>query len=100
MRKTIIAGLVAVSGMGGGAQASDLSMKDDIALPAPPVRVWSGPYIGGSVGFGVGRSEGELTGIDDDLTFPIEFGANGAIYGGHAGYNFQRGPIVFGIEVA
>jgi outer membrane immunogenic protein len=98
MRKTIVAALVAFSGIG-GAQASDLSMKDEIISPTPAARVWSGPYIGGSIGFGVGRSEGGLIDDDDD-GFAIEYNANGAIYGGHAGYNFQRGHMVFGIEAA
>ena len=62
MRKALIAAIAAVAGMSTAAYAADLgggSMKDaPEAYEAPAI--WSGFYVGGSVGFGVGSSTGQL----------------------------------------
>jgi outer membrane immunogenic protein len=83
-------------GIGGSALAADLPVK---ARPAPvmaePIASWSGLYIGAHVGGAWGT-------IESDFVSPpatIASGTlNGFIGGGQIGYNFQNGPIVFGIE--
>ena len=47
---------------------------------------WAGPYIGGNLGWNWG-------GVDNIPTKP-----SGFVGGAQAGYNFQNGPWVFGIE--
>jgi outer membrane immunogenic protein len=47
---------------------------------------WAGPYIGGNLGWNWG-------GVDNNPTKPSGFAG-----GAQAGYNFQTGPWVFGIE--
>ena len=47
---------------------------------------WAGPYIGGNLGYGWGK-------VDNNPTKPSGFAG-----GVQAGYNWQNGPWVFGIE--
>ena len=47
---------------------------------------WAGPYIGGNVGYAWGS-------VDNNLTKP-----SGFVGGVQAGYNWQQGPWVFGLE--
>jgi outer membrane immunogenic protein len=56
-----------------------------LAVPASADQ-WSGFYIGGHAGGGAGR----LDGTTQDL--------EGAVAGGHIGYNWQGANVVFGIE--
>lgn len=53
---------------------------------------WAGLYVGGSLGVGWGSSSMSGTGLDDIST-------EGMIGGVMAGYNFQMGAIVAGVEV-
>jgi outer membrane immunogenic protein len=125
MFKKMIAVLAASVGVCGTASAADLggSLKDDVAPMAAYSPIWAGLYVGGSVGFGTGDTSGQISfdkskrdsgpvllessssgpsmsSIDFDKLFSSDYDVNGAIYGAHIGYNFQRGPIVFGIEAA
>lgn len=98
------AGMAAAGGMYEG------SMKDAPA-PIAPVHIWAGLYVGGSLGFGVGDTTGQLEFDEDrhvehDGGFSLsdflrsDFDVDGAIYGAHIGYNWQHGAKVFGIEAA
>lgn len=82
--------------------------------------VWGGLYIGGSAGFGTGDTSGQID-IPDlrrelvtkdyeggdyygelekliERLLQSDYDVNGAIYGVHAGYNWQRGSLVYGLE--
>jgi outer membrane immunogenic protein len=105
--------------MSASAHAADLrggSLKDAPVYAAPAI--WSGLYVGGSVGFGVGDTTGALKFEDGDYVeelrdgggdefgdflsalFSSDYDVNGAIYGVHLGYNFQReGGLVYGVEL-
>lgn len=99
MRKAVAAAVTALMSVS-AAQAADLggSMKD-IPMPEVVASTWGGLYIGGTVGFGVGQTSEEY--INDYLPWtPDSFDVNGGIFGLHIGYNFQRGPLVFGVEAA
>ncbi len=73
------------------------SLKDSPALFAPIP--WQGFYIGGHAG-GVWGD----TSVHDDFTYVGDpsfnggLGSAGFIGGAQAGYNFQRGNVVFGLE--
>ena len=80
--------------------ASAGGMSEPIAAPAPaPVAVapapiqmgndWTGFYAGGQIGYGKLSSDA-ITDSDDPA---------GAIYGVHAGYNYDLGSIVLGGEL-
>jgi outer membrane immunogenic protein len=114
---TVIAAAAAFVGGAGIANAADLgsygSYKDAPASYGPG-HSWAGLYIGGSAGFGVGDTSGQLkfgdrvdsvldaindeVGINLASLFSSDYDVNGAIYGAHVGYNFQRGNVVFGVE--
>jgi outer membrane immunogenic protein len=124
MHKKIIAGFAALVGMAGAVHAADLggSYKDGPAPVASYAPIWAGLYVGGSVGFGTGDTSGKLTDFNYDRKddyptysameveseggdyglsslFSSDYDVNGAIYGVHVGYNFQRDNLVFGVEV-
>ena len=82
----------------------------DVA-PAYPVKArtaaalaptWTGFYIGPSVGWTFGSSDGDYTGIPAPVTpmvfYPFDLKPSGAALGGQLGYNFQSGRWLFGIE--
>jgi outer membrane immunogenic protein len=60
---------------------------------------WWGPYVGAEIGYGFdgGNRETELSGGTFD-GFSRNYGLNGVIGGGFAGYNLQSGPFVAGVE--
>lgn len=81
-------------------------MPDPAAVTAPPVAAasWTGFYLGGSVGAGLvatrwGPGTGELAGNPAN-GFVNTGSATSAIIAGQAGYNYQVGPYVLGIEGA
>ena len=71
------------------AQAADLPYR-----PRAPYTVnqplnafsWAGPYLGGNLGYAWGT-------VDNNWAKPTGF-----VGGGQAGYNWQQGPWVFGLE--
>jgi len=71
------------------------SIKDE---PIPVhVFSWTGFYIGTQIGYGwadVDAQSGPLGGFDQSYAYD----ADGALGGGHIGYNWQHGRWVFGIE--
>ena len=100
---TLIAGFF---GVAASASSADLgpygrgSIKD---APPPPQAYyerpfsWSGLYVGAQVGYGWGTTNaqsGPTAGFDQTYSYDT----NGWVGGGHAGYNWQRDNLVFGIE--
>src|ERR1700721_3531223 len=87
----IVLGAVALIATGwmASAQAADLSYG---APPPPPpsqplnMYSWAGPYLGANLGYGWGS-------VDHNPTNP-----SGFVGGAQAGYNWQSGAMVFGLE--
>jgi outer membrane immunogenic protein len=84
--------------------AADLAPRYSKA-PPPVEAVWSwtGFYFGGHVGFGVGQNNwGNLSDVADAPADPGASGGNGTtmgpLVGLQAGYNWQAGWAVFGIQ--
>ena len=77
----------------GPALAADLSVapiyKAPPAPPVAPIYNWSGFYLGVNGGGDWGRSRWDSTG---------GFNVSGGMIGGTAGYNWQVGRAVFGVE--
>ena len=76
------------------ALAADLPI---ISYPPPlPVAVynWTGVYFGINGGFGTGNSNWSVGPIGTTGSFPT----SGFLIGGTAGFNYQIGEYVFGIE--
>ena len=88
------------------ASAADLPMKAAPYAPAPQVWSWTGFYIGGHVGAGWGTTESTLTSYAIpllEITGPINFpfyqdSRSGFLGGAQAGYNWQAGWAVFGVQ--
>ncbi|MEW6767342.1 MAG: outer membrane protein [Pseudomonadota bacterium] len=88
MRKTAFGAIVAAAmGVAVSAQAADLGYRraEPYAVQ-PQVYSWVGPYIGANLGYGWGD-------ITNNPTRP-----SGLLGGLQAGYNWQNGAWVFGLE--
>ena len=58
---------------------------------------WTGFYVGGNIGYGKARASADYAVLGVPLLSGSE-DLSGAVYGAQAGYNFQRGKFVLGIE--
>jgi outer membrane immunogenic protein len=82
----------------GAARAADMPLKAPILKAPPPPPTWTGFYAGVNAGYSFGNDSYRFPadGFPDNgrsLTSP-----NGAILGGQAGYNWQYGNVVLGLE--
>jgi outer membrane immunogenic protein len=94
--KKILLSSVALLGLATGAMAADLPSR---RAPAPivaavPVFTWTGFYVGVNAGYGWNTNDsfvfnGERFDLDDD---------GGFVGGAQAGYNYQIGSFVVGLE--
>jgi outer membrane immunogenic protein len=95
----------------GAASAADMAVKARPMVAPVVIYDWTGFYIGGNVGYGWGREDVTLGPTPNAAslaffagTFPtfIPFSVSprpqGVIGGGQAGYNWQSGRVVFGVE--
>src|ERR1700733_5017368 len=57
-----------------------------------PQQLWQGFYVGANAGMSTGDTQGRTAIVNTD------FSLAGGLYGVQAGYNWQRGNTVFGIE--
>jgi outer membrane immunogenic protein len=96
MRSLFLAGVIAATVVT-GSQAADAVIAYDPVPVAPVAAVydWSGIYVGGLVGYGWGNSL-----FCDETCEPgyPDFNLRGMTAGVTAGYNFQSGNWVYGIE--
>ena len=94
------AAVLSAFGLAGTAAAADLGHHRGSIKDAPVVAgySWTGFYLGAHAGLVTGNTQGYVA--DFGLGFPIstDYSLNGALYGVHAGYNWQRGALVFGVE--
>lgn len=87
-------GMLALAGLvGSTANAADLSRRYEAPITKAPAYVpvysWTGPYLGINGGGGWGTSRWDSTG---------SFDVSGGLFGVQAGYNWQMGQAVFGVE--
>ncbi len=88
MKKFLLAALLA--GVATSALASDLPTRKAPPAPAvyaPPTFTWTGFYVGVNGGYGIG------SGTSSNFGTP-----SGGLVGGTAGYNYQIGQFVVGVE--
>lgn len=92
MKRLVAVSMAAFVGLVVQASAADLGRAPRVA-PAPvyaPIYSWAGFYLGVNGGGGFGNSS--WTGVSSD------FNTSGALFGGQAGYNWQFGQTVLGLE--
>ena len=99
MKRYLLA-TVSVLALAASAQAADLPVKAPPVAAPPPSLLWTGWYVG--LQGGVASQRGTFQDTDD--LFIGGFGANyvsskvGGFFGANAGYNWQSGPWVYGLE--
>jgi outer membrane immunogenic protein len=113
MRKIISAGIgmLALAGAMQPASAADLAVKAPVYKAPPPVIEiwsWSGFYIGLNGGYSWGRSRTDVGFFNTVTGIPIvpppgsitnaDLKLNGGVFGAQAGYNWQSGSFVAGVE--
>ena len=106
MRKIATCSAAVAALIGAPAFAADMAVKAPPPAPAP-VYGWTGFYIGGNVGYGFGRASNNLTFEQSCVCIANAFwrfngnakvNPSGAIGGAQAGYNWQAGTVLYGIE--
>jgi outer membrane immunogenic protein len=109
MNKHVIVGALLLSLLGvTAAAAADLQINRPVGYMPPPAFSWTGFYLGGNVGAGIGTTETSvnvgpaltaLSGMPVSATAPLVSETfNGFIGGIQAGYNWQTGVFVLGVE--
>ncbi len=94
MRKTIFAACSAVL-MTTSAFAADLSPAPRYApAPLPP---WTGFYLGANAGGAIGNAGSDFSVAGTNFA-SVDNSVSGAVAGGQVGYNWQAGPMVYGVE--
>src|SRR4051794_26409310 len=98
MKRVVLAclAIAATAALAGAASAAGLQRRIPPPYNPPPVEPyyspvynWSGLYVGLNAGYGWGSSSWDSQG---------SFDLRGGLVGGTAGFNWQGGPWVFGIE--
>ena len=96
-------GVIAVLSVAWMAHAEAADQPEKIALPVAAVQTWAGAYVG--LNLGVGVSNSDWTVLASAAPFADAVAGDslsrrmaGLLGGIQAGYNFQSGPMVFGIE--
>jgi outer membrane immunogenic protein len=85
--------LASIAAATGAASAADLAVKAPPRVPVAPVYLsdWAGFYIGINGGYGWGETKFDVFTLNDAKP-------KGGLFGGHAGYNWQYGSVVAGLE--
>jgi outer membrane immunogenic protein len=66
--------------------------------PVPVIYNWTGFYIGGNLGGGWAHSKSEFSVSGGPVFGTADNYLSGVVGGGQVGYNWQAGPIVYGVE--
>jgi outer membrane immunogenic protein len=100
-RRTLLATAAGLAiGLATAAHAADLPVY---TKAPPPVWNWTGFYAGGNLGYSWGNADNTTVSFIDSAgvllaTSSQSIGMNGVIGGGQAGYNWQTGRWVLGLE--
>jgi len=100
--KRVLATSTVIAGLSTGALAADLPVYEPtpapVAEPAPSFD-WTGPYIGLQAGYLWGKNKfKEHDAITGSFIGEDKYDIDGFTGGAHAGYNWQHGKFVYGVE--
>jgi outer membrane immunogenic protein len=88
-----------VLGLMSPAIGADLPLYTKAPAVVTPMYDWSGFYVGMFGGGGLGNHNlNNANGPAGFANFTVNYESKGALGGGEAGYNWQSGNIVFGVE--
>src|SRR5229473_8067110 len=102
--KRILGAVMVTAALTAPSLAADLGARSYTKAPAlAPVSNWSGFYVGGNLGYGWGNGNTDFSFLPDPTAFNFNnttLGARstGVIGGAQAGYNWQIGSLVTGLE--
>ena len=101
MRKILLA-TTFLCGMSGYALAAD-AVVEEVVVDVAPVFIWTGGYVGLHGGWAWGQENDNLSVLEEpppteEQPVADEFDVDGFIGGIHAGYNWQSGSFVYGLE--
>ncbi|UFZ05878.1 porin family protein [Bradyrhizobium ontarionense] len=92
--KKILLATVALAALAAPAAAADLAARPYTKAPvAAPLPTWAGFYIGAMGGY-ASQDNNSFAGF----VAPFSLSQKGGFAGGTIGYNWQQGPVVFGVE--
>src|SRR5262245_2493048 len=95
--RTIVAAASTFFLLGGAALAADMPLRQ-APPPIAPLATWTGFYIGVNGGGAFGEANSDFNVAGGPTFASVDLSMKGAIGGGQAGYNWQTGPAVFGVE--
>ncbi|WP_457647833.1 outer membrane protein [Profundibacter sp.] len=90
----ILLSTISASALYAGSATSPVA--PEATATAPAATDWSGFYVGGMLAF----ETGDMTQQIIPFGVPQKYTLDSDKYGGFAGYNFQRGAMVYGGEIA
>jgi outer membrane immunogenic protein len=102
--KRIVGAAMVTAALTAPGLAADLGARSYTKAPVvAPVSTWSGFYVGGNLGYGWGNGNTDFSFLPDPTAFNFNntsLGARstGVIGGAQAGYNWQMGSLVTGLE--
>jgi outer membrane immunogenic protein len=100
--KKFLLGTVALVAFAAPAAAADIAARPYAKAPPmiAPVMTWTGFYVGIQGGGGWGTSKETFFNAPNTALFngTQNYDTTGGFVGGVVGYNWQSGPVVFGIE--
>lgn len=86
----------------GAAMAGDLPMRKGALPPAPvlpELYSWTGFYVGGQIGYSWASDKTSFVALNGALAgVAFDYNTDGVVGGGHAGFNYQMGGFVIGVE--
>jgi outer membrane immunogenic protein len=101
MLRKLILGSASWISLGVAASAADLSVVTKAPVPPAAAQSWAGFYLGVHGGYGWGRNDFQevftLSSVPEGRFDGLN--SSGAVVGGHAGYNWQFGRAVTGLEL-
>jgi outer membrane immunogenic protein len=97
VKKVLLGGVASVLLLAGSAFAADIPMKGPVyKAPPPPAWTWTGPYVGGHIGYGWTHRTITNVGTINGAAFPAgtthSTDEDGFIAGGQIGYDWQVDP--------
>ena len=99
MKKILLAG--AFAALATSAVAADLPSRRAPVAYAPvaaPIFTWAGLYVGADVGYAWGKDSGKAYNAGGVFQGRDKVSSKGLLGGLYAGYNWQSGALVYGLE--
>jgi outer membrane immunogenic protein len=103
MKKLVLTGIALTALLAGSAAAADLAVEAPAyRIPPRPLWSWSGLYMGINGGYSMGKADVTQTVAivpgTTSASFTNTIAPAGGLLGGQVGFNWQTGPVVWGIE--